>query len=164
MARKYHRFGLPVREAKEGLTLKLLQIDIDKAEEARADDVNDPNNFLKCVIAQAATRSFGAKQAMIMRRTAYVAFPGDGCARRYLVDQKSHDTLAKWDRGERVVEGIELQLRPPSKQRTRAAMRKANASYRKATRGQAKPLTGRKQRKSDPLSGTVRNGNLVRWT
>jgi len=165
--RKYksHRmFGLPVREAKEPVTLKLLQVDIDKADDAKQDDVNAKENFLSCVIAQACTRSFGADQVAIMRRVAYVAFPGDGHAKRYLVDQKSHDILSAWDRGEHIVEGIELRLRPPSKKHTRAALRKKNASYTKRHSGQARPITNRKQRNPDPHHNVVRNGNLVRWS
>jgi hypothetical protein len=157
-------FGLRVVEAKEPLTLKLLQVDIDKAEESKTENVNDKNNFLSCVIAQAATRSFGAEQVAIMRRVAYVAFPGDGHAKRYLVDEKSHETLSKWDRGEHVAEGIELCLRPPSKMHTRAALRKKNRAYAKRHSGEARPITKRKQRNSDPLHNTVRNGNLVRWS
>jgi hypothetical protein len=159
------KFGLPVQEAKEHLTVKLLQVDIDKAQEVKPDDVNAKENFLSCVIAQATTRTLGEGQAAIMRRVAYVAYPGEKVphTKRYLIDEGSHDVLSRWDRGEHIVEGVELRLRAPNPKHTLRELRKKNATYTKAKSGQKRPITARKQRKSDPLHSIVRNGNLVRW-
>ncbi len=158
--RENHKFGLDVREARHDVTLPILQVDIDEATKVKVDNVNDEENFLSCVVAQAATRVQGAGRVWIGRKTAYLAFPGDGHTLRYEVDAKARDTLERWDRGEHIAEGIEVRLRAPSKKRTRAEMRK---TWRKNKHWHKKG-TGRTQRESDPLHNIVRNGNLVRWS
>ncbi len=156
------KFGLRVVEAKETLPIPLLQVDIVEAQKVKADDVNDRTNFLSCVIAQAVTRTAGAERVAIMRSKAYVAFPGDGVTRRYIIDQKSRAVLEAWDRGEPVVEGVELRLLAPSKGNTRRAHTKRYLKRRNEGSPQASgPHGGRKR--PDPLHGVVRNGNLVRW-
>lgn len=160
-------FGLPVRDAKNGLAMPLLQIDIDKAQKTKPEDVNAQENFLSCVIAQAATRACGADRVAIYRRTAYIAFPGEKHTKRYEIDPKSQSVLAAWDRGEPVLEGVELRLKAPSKSRTLASMRKQRKRWgRKHPEVHGKAgsrKTKRKQTPADPLHNVVRNGNLVRW-
>lgn len=162
------KFGLPVKEAKTPLSMPLLQVDIDKAQKVKPDDVNAPENFLSCVIAQAATRAWGAERVAILRDTAYVAFPGEKHTKRYLIDRKSRRVLEAWDRGEPVLEGVELRLRPPSKGATRDAYMKRNREWhQKHGRSEDFPggrKTTQKRRKPDPLHNVVRNGNLVRWS
>lgn len=156
-------FGLTIVDAKESLTIPLLQVDVEKAQAVKGDDVNARENFLACVIAQGATRVCGAERVAIMRQTAYVAYPGDKKALRYVIDDRSRAVLEAWDRGEPVVEGVELRLRAPSKHRGLNTMRRASRSWRKANPGKAR-RTDRKQRTPDPLHNVVRNGNLVRWS
>jgi hypothetical protein len=156
-------FGLPIVDAKESLTIPLLQMDVEKASAVKADDVNAQENFLACVIAQGATRVCGAERVAIMREHAYVAYPGDERALRYVIDGRSRAVLEAWDRGEPVVEGVELRLRAPSKGKALAYSRKRAREWRKKNPGRARK-TARKQRPSDPLHNVVRNGNLVRWS
>jgi len=162
------KFGMPVREAKTPLAMPLLQVDIDKAAEVKTKDVNDPENFLSCVIAQAATRAWGVERVAILRETAYVAFPGEKHTKRYEIDPKSRKVLEAWDRGEPVLEGVELRLRPTAKGRTAEVRRKRNEAWRKKYGHTDSFPGGRKtkikRRKPDPLHNIVRNGNLVRWS
>lgn len=148
--------------------MPLLQVDIDTAEKVKPDDVNAEENFLSCVIAQAATRAWGAERVAILREIAYVAFPGEKHVKRYEIDPKSRKILEAWDRGEHVVEGVELRLKPPTKGRTAAARRKRNAEWREEHGSTDSFPGGRKtkirRRKPDPLHNIVRNGNLVRWS
>jgi hypothetical protein len=156
-------FGLKVVEAKETLTIPLLQVDIGEAQKVKPTDVNDKGNFLSCVIAQAVTRTCGAERVAILRSQAYVAFPGDAVTRRYTIDEKSRRVLEAWDRGEPVVEGVELRLRAPAKGETRQAHARRYRQRRTEGSPQASgPKGGRKR--PDPLHGVVRNGNLVRWS
>lgn len=158
-------FGLPVREAKDTLVIPLLQVDIDEAQKHKPTDVNDKANFLSCVIAQGATRVCGADRVAILRATAYVAFPGDRHTKRYIIDKRSRQVLEAWDRGEPILEGVELRLRAPSRRTTRAADRARRKVYRRQQPpgvGDRKRKTGRKQSPSDPLHNVVRNGNLVK--
>lgn len=156
-------FGLPIVDAKESLTIPLLQVDVENAQAVKSKDVNAQENFLACVIAQGATRVCGAQRVAIMRQTAYVAYPGDKKALRYVIDNRSRAVLEAWDRGEHVVEGVELRLRAPSKKRRLNTMRRASRNWRKGNPGGAR-RTERKQRTPDPLHNVVRNGNLVRWS
>lgn len=162
------RFGQPVEEAIENFNMKLLQKDVECAEAERTDDVNAEENFLSCVIAQCVTRIGGASQVAIERTVAYVAFPGEGVTRRYLIDKKSRETLEAWDRGEDVKEDVELRLLAPRKSHTLAALAKKNRVWHKKNPGAYKDKsarkTERKQRSRDPLHEVVRNGNLVRWS
>lgn len=155
-------FGLPIVDAKESLTISLLQVDVEKAQAIKTDDVNAAENFLSCVIAQGVTRVCGSQRVAIMRQTAYVAYPGDNKALRYTIAERSRSVLEAWDRGEPVLEGVELRLRAPSKGRSLNRMRKASLRYREHNPGRARK-TDRRQRGSDPLHNVVRNGNLVRW-
>lgn len=154
------KLGHTVKEAKRDLVVPLLEFDVEKAAEAKPDDVNSQDNFLSCVIAQAVTRACGAERVWIGRKTAYVAFPGENLTRRYEVSSHSRHILEAWDKGEEIEEGVELVLRAPSKKRTRAAMRE---TWKKNKQWHRKSTT-RKQRGSDPLHNIVRNGNLVRWS
>lgn len=158
-------FGLPVREAKETLVIPLLQVDIDQAQKIKTEDVNERANFMSCVIAQGATRVCGANRVAIMRRYAFVAFPGDRHTKRYEIDPRSRHVLERFDRGEPIIEGVELRLRAPSKANTRAAHRRKSRTYRASGEapGTGQRKTTRKPRASDPLENVVRNGNLVRW-
>jgi hypothetical protein len=157
------KFGLEVVESEDDLTISLLQVDITEAQKTKPDDVNDETNFLSCVIAQAVTRSCGAERVAILRSKAYVAFPGDGKTRRYLIDQKSRGVLEAWDRGEPVLEGVKLKLLAPGPGSTLAAHAKRYRQRRKEGNKQASgPHGGRKR--PDPLHNIVRNGNLVRWS
>jgi len=162
------KFGLPVKEAKAPLAMPLLQVDIDRAQKVKPEDVNAPENFLSCVIAQAATRAWGAERVAILRETAYVAFPGEKHTKRYTIDSKSRKVLEAWDRGEPVLEGVELRLMPPTKGKTRTAQLKRNREWRQQ-HGSSETFPGgrktaQKRRKPDPLHNVVRNGNLVRWS
>lgn len=104
----------------------------------------------------------------IMREVAYVAFPGDGCTRRYLVDGKSRSTLEAWDRGEDIEEGVELRLLAPRKSHTRSALARKNRQWHDEHPGaysdKKARKTKRKNPQGDPLHNIVRNGNLVRWS
>jgi len=164
-------FGLKVVEAKEALVIPLLQVDLDKAEEFKDTDINGKDRTLSCVIAQAGTRVCGTEHVAIMREVAYVAFPGEKVAKRYIVDRKSRETLEAWDRGEDVQVGVELRLRPPAKTHTRAALTKSNREFREKHPGVHSTKGGKEGRKTnrknpvaDPLKDVVRNGNLVRWS
>jgi hypothetical protein len=163
-------FGLPIREAKDPLTIPLLQVDVDAAEEVKPGDVNDEENFLSCVIAQAVTRAAGAEHVAIMRRYAYVAFPGDGYTNRYSISDKARNTLERWDRGEEVDTEVALVLRAVPKSQTRAASRKSVREFARRhpeyyrNRRKTDRMTDRKQSPSDPRRGVVRHGNLVKWS
>jgi hypothetical protein len=158
-------FGLPVEEAIKDLEIPFLQVDIDKASKLKPDDVNDKTNFLCCVIAQGVTRVCGAERVAILRKNAYVAFPGDGVTLRYVIEEKSRRVLEAWDRGERVVEGVKLTLRAPTKAESRVEQRKRHRAYR--AKGPKATHPGRKGKKispPDPLGSIVRNGNFVALT
>lgn len=159
------KFGLPVRDAERPLTMPLLQVDIDKAGEIKPEDVNAESNFLTCVIAQAVTRAWGAERVAILRRSAYVAFPGENHTKRYEIEPESQKILAAWDRGEHIVEGVELRLKPPTPGRRLDAMRRSRDRWKKRNpEHQTARKTTRKQAPADPLHSVVRNGNLVRWS
>lgn len=159
-------FGLPVEDADKGITMPLLQVDIEEASKVKADDVNEKGNFLGCVIAQTTTRVCGAERAAILRNTAFIAYPGENKVRRYMIDGRSRQVLEAWDRGEPVVEGVELRLRAPGKAETRDAQRKQSRRWRSRhpELKSRERKTERKQRPKDPLHDIVRNGNLVRWS
>lgn len=170
--RKTHMFGLPIKEAEGDFRIPLLQVDVDNAEKERPDDVNDEENFLSCVIAQAVTRAAGAERVAILRRYAYVAFPGDKRTRRYMISERARNTLERWDRGEEVDTDVELVLRAPKKTETRAAMRKAIKNflarhpdyYKDRSKDRSIRKTDRKQSPSDQRDKVVRHGNLVRFS
>lgn len=161
------RFGLKVIEATQDVAIKLLQVDVEKAEALKPTNVNSEMTFLTCVIAQAVTRACGAGQVWIGRRTAYIAYPGEEVCRRYRVNEHSRAVLEAWDEGREVKEGVELILKAPAKCDTRASIRARHNRRRsegKSTSGKPHRKTDRKQRPSDPLENRVRNGNLVRWS
>lgn len=157
-------FGLPVVEAKENALYPLLQVDVDNAEKYRTEHPNEEENFLACVLAQMGKRVCGTERVRIERTVAYIAFPGEGVTKRYLIDKKSREILEAWDKGEDIQEGVEVRFRAPNKAHTLAALAKKNREYTKKMRGVKRPVTERKQRERDPLHEVVRNGNLVRWS
>lgn len=159
-----HKFGLPLVDATRELNLPLLQVDIDKAMAVQEEDVNATANFMTCVLAQTVTRVCGAERVAILRTVAYVAFPGDKVTRRYAISHKSREVLERFDRGEPIVEAVELTFVPPGKEGTGdvKALVKSRAEWHR-NKARRKYRGKPKTKKPDPLHSVVRNGNLVTW-
>lgn len=151
-------------DAEYPLVIPLLASDIDNASALKSYGVNDPGRFTDCVIAQACERMFGPSASVqINRTTAYVAWEHAENAWRFEHSDGSRALLEAFDRGDPVKPGAQIILNPPSVRRSLKHMREYYHSTEARKRsGQIGRRTPRRQRKSNPIDVTLRNGIFAR--
>lgn len=160
--------GKELRDATAPLSIPVLPMDQAIAEAVRSEDVNAPERFRECIVAQACNRVFGEDaRVAIMRSAAWVSLPGEKYALRYSIDAAGRRMVAGFDRSEDIEIGTMVHLTVPSLSDSLVNHRKRKTAWRKAhpefQSGDSRPRkTERKQPAPDPLHGVIRNGNLVR--
>ena len=154
------RLGREVMDATSPIIMPLTKQDIERAIKARNGyDVDEPDNFRACAVAQLCSRSLGA-EVLIARKHAYVALPDEEYTFRYEVDAATTEVIHMNDehRLHEIPPNVSIVMRPPAPSCRLAAQRanaKKNNQYRE-TRGSA-----RKQRPVDPYRGLWRNGQFA---
>ena len=156
--------GKELRDATGPMSFPVLSMDRAAAEAVRSGDVNDPERFQQCLVAQACNRVFGpdAKVA-IMASVAYISLPGEKYARRYLVPAATHELIAGFDKKQEVEVDKSVELLPPTKGKSLVAERKRWREYRRRTGATGSTrITTKKKPNTEPRHGVVRNGSFVR--
>lgn len=158
----------PLRDATSPLTIPVLGIDDAAARAVKSGDVNDPGRFANCVLAKACNRVFGDEaRVRIARSTAYVSLPNEKFAYRFWLSQEAREILTAFDLS-REIEGIGTMVTfevPPagkSLARMRKYAKRWKAKHPEHRGGDSPRKTTRKQTKTDPLHGVVRNGVYVK--
>jgi hypothetical protein len=149
------RLGRPVRDADDPITLPLTQADLARAiRKRRAYDIDEPENFTACALAECFGKVGGA-EFLIMRRVAFAALPGEKFTRRYVLDTPTQDVVKAndLDRLATVPANMTASLLPATPGRRLVAQGGKRVS--KQSRG---ILANPPRPHPDPYRGVVRNG------
>lgn len=155
--------GKELVDAEQPLMIPLLKVDIDSADALRSAGVNDPKRFTDCVMAQACKRVFGESAVVRFNRTnAYVAWDGAKYALRYEYSDTARLLMETFDKEESIEPGDTIVLNPPSPRRRLDSMRRYWENTEKHRKDGTTRRTGRRQRSSDSIDLTLRNGIFAR--
>lgn len=156
------RLGRQVEDADKELSMFLTSADIKRAEKKRRSyDVDDPENFTACALAECFGKIAGA-QVMVMRRYAYVALPDSGVTLRYQLDRITAEVVQKNDLNEfgAINANTPVSFRPPTP--GRRLITQGGPRVSKQSRGllanPPRPARGRSYEGVDPYQGVYRNG------
>lgn len=156
--------GKPLRDATAPMLLPVLELDKAAAEAVRSKEVDAPARFKECLLAQCQMRVWGPdSKVRVMRRTVYVSLPGEKEALRYEMSRAAYEMVRNFDKKKPIKTGTIIELRPPAHSRQLGVMRKYGAKWKQAHPNYFRERkTTRKQSKTDPLAGIVRNGVYVK--
>lgn len=159
------KFGYPVRDATEAMTLPLTRHDIQQAAKRRNGyDVNDEENFTECALAICLHGKIPGARVSIQRVHAYVLLPDAEYVLRYVLDKETQRIISLNDQGrfEEMEPNTMVHFLPPPPKQRLSVMRhraKKNAD-RIEPIGERGRALGIKPHGRDPYEGVLRNGSF----
>jgi hypothetical protein len=150
------RLGRPVQDADMPISMYLTVNDIARAAGKRTNyDIDDPENFTGCALAECLAKMAGA-EVLVMRRYAFVALPDEKYTLRFQMDAKTADVVKANDMHQlsKVHANTPVKFQPPTLGRrldTQGGHRVSKQS-RGILANPPRPSSG------DPYKGIYRNG------
>jgi hypothetical protein len=150
------RLSHPVEDSDDAINMILTdEAKARAAQKRRHYEVDDPENFVACALAECLHQMSGA-DVLVMRRYVFVHFPGDDYTRRYQMDTKTAAIVKAndLDQLDTVQPNSPVTFRPPTP--GRRLNRQGGPRVSKQSRGilANPPRPGR----GDPYKGQLRNG------
>lgn len=155
-ARTRKRLGRPVEDAVKPINMFLTSPDIARAaKKRRGYDVDEPENFTRCALAECLGKMAGA-EVLVMRRYAFVALPNAKTTQRYQMDTPTQEVVKDNDLDQlsQIQPNTPVSFKPP----TPGRRLNAQGGHRVSKKSRGILANPPHPHHGDPYEGVYRNG------